>query len=127
SLTAGKDGVAAATGPCSCCELPGKVLPNMRDLLMLAEPLIDEWRAQRAQNCPIPTSASQQEVNLHRTAEFAATIACFHSSSIVASFEARKRVPRFTPTAPSISAAAMPRPSNIPPEATTGMGETAST
>jgi hypothetical protein len=37
------------------------------------------------------------------------------------------RVPRLTPTAPSINAAAMPRPSKMPPAATTGMGDTAST
>src|SRR5262245_21216052 len=58
------------------------------------------------------------------SSEFAATIACLHP---LASFEASKRVPRLTPAAPSISAAAMPRPSNSPPVSTTGIGETAST
>jgi hypothetical protein len=59
--------------------------------------------------------------------DWAARIACFHFSEIGASLEARKRVPRLTPTAPSMKAAAMPRPSKMPPAATTGIGDTAST
>ena len=61
------------------------------------------------------------------SSEFALAIASFHSSGTGASREATKRVPRLTPTAPSISAAAMPRPSKMPPAATTGIGDTAST
>jgi hypothetical protein len=41
--------------------------------------------------------------------------------------EAVGAVPRVTPTAPSISCAAIPRPSKMPPEATMGIGDTAST
>ena len=40
---------------------------------------------------------------------------------------ARKRVPSSTPSAPSASAAARPRPSAMPPAARTGTGATAST
>src|SRR6516165_3249044 len=59
--------------------------------------------------------------------DFALRIACFHSCGAGPSFEAINRVPRLTPAAPSMSAAAMPRPSKMPPEATTGSGDTAST
>jgi hypothetical protein len=41
--------------------------------------------------------------------------------------QAMNRVPILTPAAPSMSAAAMPRPSKMPPAATTGIGDTAST
>jgi hypothetical protein len=46
-------------------------------------------------------------------------IARFHSSGAGDSWQAMKRVP-----APSIKAAAMPRPSKMPPAATTGIGAT---
>ena len=52
-------------------------------------------------------------------------MACFHPSDTGASRQAINHVPTFTPTAPSISAAAMPRPSKMPPAATTGTGDTA--
>ncbi|MNN50928.1 hypothetical protein D3C81_1655380 [compost metagenome] len=50
----------------------------------------------------------------------ACTSACLTLSWIGASSVAQKRVPMFTPSAPSTSAAAMPRPSAMPPEAITG-------
>ena len=46
---------------------------------------------------------------------------------IAASRLARKRVPIQAPAAPNAKAAARPRPSAMPPAATTGVGETAST
>ena len=49
-----------------------------------------------------------------------AMIDFFHTSPTGDSSQARNRVPRFTPAAPSTSAAASPRPSAIPPAATTG-------
>jgi hypothetical protein len=61
------------------------------------------------------------------SSDCASVIAFFHSFGAGASVEAMKRVPRLTPAAPSISAAAMPRPSKMPPDATTGIGDTAST
>jgi hypothetical protein len=42
-----------------------------------------------------------------------------------ASLEAMNRVPRLTPTAPSISAAATPWSSKMPPEADNGIGDAA--
>ena len=59
--------------------------------------------------------------------EAASTIICFHSRVTAISVEARKRVPMTTPWAPSASAAARPRPSAIPPAATTGMSPATST
>ncbi len=56
-----------------------------------------------------------------------ATILCFHAGSIDISVVARNRVPRQTPSAPSASAAAIPRPSAIPPAATTGTAPATST
>ena len=48
--------------------------------------------------------------------EAAAVIACFHSFGAQgASVRSDKPRPRLTPAAPSMSAAAMPRPSKIPP------------
>jgi hypothetical protein len=44
-----------------------------------------------------------------------------------AALDARKRVPMLTRTSPSINAAASPRPSAMPPAATTGIGVTRST
>lgn len=64
---------------------------------------------------------------LMMSSDFAAMIARFHSSDAGDSRHAMKRVPRLTPAAPSIKAAAMPRPSKMPPAATTGIGATAST
>src|SRR5437868_2809575 len=46
---------------------------------------------------------------------------------MAASVAARKRVPTHAPAAPSASTAARPRPSAIPPAATTGTGATVST
>jgi len=56
------------------------------------------------------------------SSDLAPVIACFHSSGAGASVQAMNRVPRLTPTAPSMSAAAMPRPSKMPPAATTEWG-----
>lgn len=55
------------------------------------------------------------------------TRAFFHRSPTGDSAEARKRLPRLTPAAPRVTAAAMPLPSAMPPAATTGTGRTAST
>src|SRR5262249_59814818 len=49
----------------------------------------------------------------------AATSFALAAAEVSASSEARKRVPRRAPCAPSINAAARPRPSAIPPAATT--------
>ena len=57
----------------------------------------------------------------------AARMARFHAPAMGASTEARKRVPTFAPCPPSTSAAASPRPSAMPPAASTGTGLTAST
>src|SRR5215207_6095563 len=57
----------------------------------------------------------------------AATIRAFACSWVNDSVAAEKRVPIITPWAPSISAAANPRPSAMPPAARTGTGATAST
>jgi hypothetical protein len=50
-------------------------------------------------------------VNAQQRQPLPPLIACFQSSSMGASFDARNRVPMLTPTAPSMRAAAMPRPS----------------
>ncbi len=52
---------------------------------------------------------------------------CFQSSPSEASALARKRVPTYAPAAPNSSTAARPRPSVMPPAATTGSGDSAST
>src|SRR5215475_4410145 len=55
------------------------------------------------------------------------TIACLKLGCSDDSRLARNLVPSSTPSAPSMIAAASPRPSAIPPAASTGMGATAST
>ncbi len=55
------------------------------------------------------------------------TMAFLASGSASASAVARNRVPTSAPAAPSASAAATPRPSAIPPAASTGTGATRST
>jgi hypothetical protein len=57
----------------------------------------------------------------------AATIRSFQAPAIRISVEARNRVPIDTPWAPSASAAARPRPSAMPPAATTGRSPATST
>src|SRR3990172_210771 len=52
---------------------------------------------------------------------------CLRMSSQAASFETTKAVPTQAPRAPRQSAAARPRPSPMPPAASTGLGATAST
>src|SRR5215207_2624070 len=52
---------------------------------------------------------------------------CFQASLTLISVEARKRVPTSAPWAPRASAAATPRPSAIPPAATTGTAPARST
>ena len=52
---------------------------------------------------------------------------CWYSGWIATSSLARNRVPIHTPETPSVSAAASPRPSAMPPAAMTGISPTAST
>ena len=57
----------------------------------------------------------------------ASMMRCFQASLMRISVVAKNRVPRLAPWAPSINAAAMPRPSAIPPAATTGTSPATST
>ncbi len=70
--------------------------------------------------CPVERPVARVEVSP------ALSTSSLYCSDTVHSFATRKRVPTWTPAAPSIKAAATPRPSAIPPAATTGTS-TAST
>jgi DNA repair protein SbcC/Rad50 len=70
---------------------------------------------------PPPTPAGEDPVAAMVSSALAATARCFRQSCAIDSRLATKRVPSHTSSAPSISTAAKPRPSAIPPAATTGI------
>lgn len=100
----GRSGQSSAHEPCSpstrCCSCP-------------------DDRTQRSLESPTKSEREQnlmQERFIRTLVPEAWTIFCFISSLAVLSVEARKRVPISTPSAPSVRAEAIPRPSTIPPQ-----------
>ena len=112
--------------------LPAQAVCLASGLVAPMLPGVNERRAQGADDGAIPRLPgtglmSFQTSTLTASCASASTIRCFHPSGMGASTEARNRVPILTPAAPRTKAAARPRPSAMPPAATTGRGWTAST
>jgi hypothetical protein len=101
-------------------------------LLALSAPFIEKWRGQRAQNRAEADGAGHrtdvvENLDLDgivRIGVNARSVPLFRAGSFLGCDEPRAEVDA---NRASISAAAIPRPSKMPPEATTGIGDTAST
>jgi len=103
---------------------------SCRQLVLAAVPLGRECVLERAAWIDRPPGRAADNVEhagLHRLVAPAFSAAAFIDESHSDSHEAVKRVPIEMPVAPSASVAARPRPSAMPPPATTGIGATTST
>jgi len=113
-------------------DLSSQAIAVAAGLIALGAPLIQERRMQRPKHGAKPGCA-RQRADVVKNIDLDRVLRSGLRDGLLPLLGGRRFLGRdeacaeIDPAAPSINAAAMPRPSKMPPAATTGIGDTAST